>query len=98
MRITKREIAAKLGCDEAHIAQAIDDLMFALDEELTKRLAAEAELKTTREQLRVVELSASLAISQASQAEADVKRAALLIKAAHQKPHPARRAKTRRRM
>ena len=98
MKMTKREIAAKLGCDEAHIAQAINDLLSALDEELTKRLALEVELKATREQLRVVELSASLAISQASQAEADVKRAAQLIKQAQQAPHPARRAKTRRRM
>jgi hypothetical protein len=98
MKITKKQIAAKLGTDEAGIARALDDLLSALDEELTKRLAAEAELKATREQLRVASLSASLALSQASQAEADVKRAAQLIKAAQQAPHPARRAKTRRRM
>lgn len=98
MRMTKAQIAAKLGTDEAGIAQALDDLMASLDEELERRLMVEAELKATREQLRVATLSASLALSQASQAEADVRRAAQLIRAAHQAPHPARRAKTRRRM
>jgi len=97
-RITKKQIAAKLGCEETQISQTIDDLLSALDEELTKRLAAEVELKSALEQLRVASIAVSMANSQASQAEADVHRAAKMIKAAQQTPHPARRAKTRRRM
>ena len=66
------------------LGQMIDDLLAALDEELTKRFTAEAELKAASEQLRIATLAVSLANSQASQAESDVKRAAKMIKAARQ--------------
>jgi predicted signal transduction protein with EAL and GGDEF domain len=83
-RITKKQIAAKLGCDETQISQTIDDLVVSLDEELTKRLAAEAQLKEAQEQLRMASIAVSLANSQASQAEAAVKRGAQLLKVARE--------------
>lgn len=100
MRITKKQIASRLGCEESQIAQALDDLLGALDEEIQRREEAERAAAQLREQLRLTAVGLSEATKYASeQREAALKLAAMVKELRHSaKPHPSRRAKTRRRI
>lgn len=96
MKITKKEIAAKLGTDEVHIGQAIDDLLSALSEEIERREAAE-------ERTRVLELGAGQAMKYAAEQRDAAERLARLTRELRtQAPQSAVMArvktKTRRRM